>query len=281
MGQLLRFLYKYRAFFTFLLLEIICIWLIVANNNYQKTVYLNTASGVIGGITESQDEISDYFTLGRVNKELAAENARLRQLLLNQQVPIDSLADFSIESDSTDSVQYLLRMAEVIDNSVRQTNNFFMINKGSEDGIAPNMGVINPNGVVGKVRSVSRRYAHVISLLNTRNPISARLSRTNRFGTIQWDAADHRKAKLLFITRDVPVQVGDTVVTSSFNAVFPKDLMIGIVSKATPDPNQRDLDIEVELSVDFGKLEYVYVIENQLKPEKDSLAQTNPLELNE
>ena len=249
----------------------------MANNNYQKTVFINTASGLIGTINESSNELSDYLALSGVNRELAEENARLRAMLLNQGVLPDSLLQFDIDPDTTDSVQYILRTAEVIDNSTRLANNMFMIDKGSDHGIAPNMGIVNSLGVVGKVRSVSGRYARAISLLNTRNPISARHKNSNRYGTVQWDGSDPQIAKLLYITRDVPVAPGDSIVTSGFNAIFPKDLMIGVVSKVEPDPNQRDLDIEITLSVDFGALEHVYVIENQLRPEKDSLMLNDPL----
>lgn len=279
MGQLLAFLFKFRAFFTFLVLEVLCIWLIISNNNYQKTVFINSAAGVVGSITESSDDISDYFELNKVNKELAAENERLRALLLNHKVSPDTLAQLEIDADTTDSIQYFLRHAEVIDNSVAGSRNIFIIDKGSNDGITPNMGVINSLGVVGKIRSVSARFATAISVLNTSNAISARHKTSNRIGTVQWDGVDPQKAKLLYITRDVVLQVGDTVITSGFNAIFPKDMTIGFVSAIKPDPNQQYWDIDVDLAVDFGALEYVYVIENRFKVEKDSLVQSDPLNL--
>ena len=285
MRQLVAFLYKYRGFFLFILLEVICAWMIVANHDYQRTVYLNTSSGISGSLLETSDNISDYFHLRKVNLELAAENARLQELLLkyNQQNPDpDSVSLFAHRPDTTDSItQYHYHLAEVVDNSILMTNNFLTIDKGSRDGIKPGMGIVNQQGVVGKVRSVSNRYAQVISLLNVNNQVSSKLKRNNRLGTIKWDGIDPKKAKLLHITRDVDVQVGDTVVTSSFNAIYPKDLMIGVVSNSQLDRNQRDLEIEVTLSVDFGSLTYVYVVENQFKAEKDSLINNNPLDFNE
>jgi len=278
MGQLLAFLYKYRAFFTFLILEVFCIWLIVSNNNYQKTVFINSASGLIGSVNESANEVSDYFSLARVNRELAEENERLRAQLLNLPESLDSLVQLDIDPDTTDTVQYYLRAAEVIDNSTSLVNNMFMINKGRGDGIEEGMGVITSRGVAGKVRSVGKRYARVVSLLNTRNPISARHLPSQRMGTIQWDGTDPKRARLLYVTREVDVAPGDTIITSGFNAVYPKALMIGIVSAVAPDANQRDLEIQVDLSVDFNALEYVYVIENKYIIEKDSLVENDPLE---
>jgi rod shape-determining protein MreC len=282
MGRLLAFLFKFRAFFTFLVLEVFCIWLIVNNNNYQKTVFINTSSELIGSVTESSDEISDYFELNKVNKELAEENRKLRALLLNAQLTpdsIDSLVNLEIDADTTDSIQYVLQTAEVIDNSIAVNHNYFIINKGKRDGIEPNMGVINSRGIVGKIRSVSNRFSTAISVLNTRNPISAEHKASKRFGTVQWDGLDPRKAKFLYITRDVELQVGDTIVTSGFNAIFPKNLAIGLVSSVKPDANQRDWDIVIDLAVDFGALEHVYVIKNQFITEKDSLVKSDPLNL--
>lgn len=277
MDQLLKFLYKYRTFFTFLALEAFCIWLIVSNNNHQKTVFLNSATEAIGTINESINEVSHYFSLAQSNRELAAENERLRVQLLNSTRVPNRVVPFDTDPDATDTVQYRLRRAEVIDNSISLTNNLFMINRGSREGIRPGMGVITPTGIVGKVRSVSKRYARVVSLLNIRNMTSARHLPSQRMGTVQWDGADPDKAQLLYITREVKVQPGDTVITSGFNAIYPKGLMIGVVSAVAPDPNQRDLKIEVNLSVNFGTLEYVYVIENRHLVEKDSLIKNDPL----
>lgn len=276
MGQLLAFLVKYRAFFTFLFLELVCIWLIVSNNDYQRSAYINSSSNIIGSINETSDNIGDYFGLRRVNRELAEENAKLRaQLLMNSQTPLDSLSHFSIEADSADTMQYLLTSAEVESNSIRNANNFFMINKGSDHGIKPEMGVINTFGVVGKIRSVSKNYSSGISLLNTRNSFSAKHQSSGRNGTIQWDGRDPKVAQLLYITPDVIVQVGDTIVTSSYNAIFPKNMMIGTIKNSTIDANNAYLNIDITLSVDFGRLSYVYVIENIRKPEQDSLSQSN------
>jgi rod shape-determining protein MreC len=282
MRQLLEFLFKYRAFFIFVILQVLCAWMIVANNNYQRAVYLNTTSKFTGSIVERADNVSDFFKLKQVNEALAEENAKLKTQALNQKlIRTDSSEKFSIPSDALDSVQYFVRTAEVIDNSIRNTSNFITIDKGSKDGILPGMGVVNENGVVGKVRSTSKNRAQVISVLNKNNQISATLKRTNRLGSIQWDGLDPKVAKLLYIPVDVEIQVGDSIVTSSFNSIFPKYEMIGVVKSAKPDQHSRDYEIEVSLSVDFGSLNYVYVIENRMKIETDSLEVSNPLDLNE
>lgn len=284
MGQLFSFLYKYRAFFIFLILELFCFWLIVSNNDYQRNAYFKTTAGLVGSVSQTSDNVGDYFSLKQVNTELAQENARLRQLLLQKpNTVLDSMKVFTIEADSTDSVQYILRAAEIVDNSIRQSHNFFMINKGSRDGILPGMGVINQRGIVGKIRAVSKNFSVGISLLNAQNQVSAKHKNSERFATIQWDgdSRDPRHAQLLYVTREVNINVGDSILTSGFSTLYPKDLLIGTVASVEPDQNQRDLKIDVALSVDFGKLAYVYVIENVYRQEIDSLSANNPIEDNE
>ncbi|MFT6054181.1 MAG: rod shape-determining protein MreC [Roseivirga sp.] len=286
MGQLFAFLFKYRAFFIFLILELFCFWLIVGNNNYQRAAYFKASVGVVGSVNEKSDNMSDYFGLKEVNAELAKENARLRALSFNQPTTakvLDSLSTFRLPFDSTNTVEYVLRSAEIVDNSVRQSRNFFMINKGSKDGISPGMGVINQRGVVGKIRSVSKNFSTGISLLNVQNPISVKHNISGRFGSVLWngDGRDALHIDLLYITREVNVQIGDSIVTTGYSQIYPKDYLVGTVASVAPDPDQRNLKISVLLSVEFGKLAYVYVIENINRQEVDSLALSTELGNNE
>ncbi|WP_420384883.1 rod shape-determining protein MreC [Roseivirga sp.] len=277
MGQLLSFLYRFRAFFTFLLLELICVWLIVRHNDYQRSSFTKTTAGISGSINESTNNISEYFSLKKVNKQLAEENARLRSLLLSQEtLPTDSLVEpILVASDSLDSLTFELITAEVIRNDIRNTNNFFMLNKGSSDGLEEGMGVINSFGVVGKIRGVSKKFAEGISLLNTKNPISAKHKASGRMGTVLWEGVNPQEARLLYLTPDIRIEPGDTIVTSGFNPIFPKEVMIGTVVSSSPDKNNTYLNTVIKLSVDFGSLSYVYVIKNYDKPEQDSLIIAN------
>lgn len=277
MGQLLSFLYRFRAFFTFLLLEFFCIWLIVRHNDYQRSSFTKTSAGLVGNVNQTTGNISEYFSLKRVNKELAEENARLRSILLSQEtLPLDSLSDqILFTGDSTDSITFELTTAEVIRNSIRNTNNFFMVNKGSKDGLEAGMGVINSFGVVGKIKGVSKNFAEGISLLNTRNPISAKHKPSGRMGTVLWEGVNPQQARLLYLTPDVRLEPGDSIVTSGFNPIFPKEVMIGTVVSSEPDKNNTYLNVTIDLSVDFGSLSYVYIIRNFDQPEQDSLVNTN------
>ena len=269
MYRLLQLLHSYRAFLLLLFIELVCIWLLVRNNPYHSAAYFHTSNALIGTLYKARNNVSQYFDLPVINEKLASDNARLRELLSQSQVPIivESKQD-SLEKSHID-YNYKYLSAKVINNSTRLMHNFLTINKGSVNGIEPGMGVISANGIVGKVMSVSKNFATVSSLLNTDVFVSSFLKRNNTFCSINWDGRDKLKTKLLFVPKHIGLEEGDTVVTSGYNSVFPKNILIGFIDDYTK--NASFYDINVNLSNDFSNLAYVYVIKNPLKEERIEL----------
>jgi len=272
MQRLFEFLYKYRAFFIFLILEVLCGWMVVSNNTYQGASFFNSSNAMASSVMETTTSASDYLNLGSVNQELAKENAELKALL-SQLEKSKALKD-SIPLPKIDSAlvnQYELRSAKLINNSVRRFNNFMTLDKGSDDGIEPGMGVISANGVVGRVKSVSEHYATVISLLHTSMSVSSRITSSNTLCTVKWDGRDPLEADVLYVPRHINVSVGDTIVTSGFNAIYPDKTLIGTISEVEMPESDAFIKIRVRLATDFYTLSYVYVVKNKLKQEKDLL----------
>jgi len=263
MDRLLNFVYQFRAFFTFLLLVLFCSWLIVENNQYQSTRYFNSSSRIAANIISFSQGVREYFSLRRINADLAEENASLRSQLERYAVT---------DSMYTDTVRrFDFVSAKVINNSTQMFKNYITVNKGSEDGLSPGMAVISAKGAIGKVKSVSKHYSVLISLLNVDNQLSAMIKRTGHFGTAQWDGTDPRTINVNYIPRHVNPQAGDTIVTSGFNTVFPPDVLVGIISSASLKDEAQFWDVKVELAQDFAKLAFVEVVRSYQKAEKDSL----------
>src|SRR5436189_4552878 len=78
MRNLFLFLYRYHAFFLFLLLQVVCLYLIIANNGYQRAVFYNVSDEVVGSTMSWYNKVTGYLILGESNKQLARENAELR-----------------------------------------------------------------------------------------------------------------------------------------------------------------------------------------------------------
>lgn len=274
MQTLFLFLYKYRAFALFLALELLCTWLVIQNNRYQSAAFFNSANYVAASVIEWTNEVESYLFLRENNASLASENALLRQRLqeMEQRIAIPyNRASVAREV----AQQYSYEPARVINNSTNRFKNYLTLNKGREDGVLPGMGVIGNTGVVGKVKSVSDHYSVVTSLLHTNLYVSAVIDSSNAFGSAHWNGGNPQQASLEFIARHHKLEVGDTVVTSSFNAVFPYGVPVGTIAEVQLPDNATYYDIKLDLATDFSSLPYVYVIKNKLLNEKDSLEQVS------
>jgi rod shape-determining protein MreC len=266
MQRLLNFLYEYRAFFTFLLLEIFCAWLVVENNQYQGARFFNSSNRLAANIFGFSQQAKAYFSLRQVNEEISRENAQLLTQLERQ----TQKSGYTPEQLDT-LKRYKFISAKVINNSVAQFKNYITINRGEDAGIKPGMAAVSTFGAVGKVKSVSEHFAVLISILNIDEQISSVVKRTGHFGTTQWDGTDPRTANLLYIPRHVQLQPGDSVVTSGYNAVFPEGVLIGIIKDVRLKEEALFYDIRVELAQDFRKLSFVKIIRSEFKAELDSL----------
>lgn len=269
MLRILQFLYRIRAFILFVFLEVMAVWMIVSNNSPQGAAFFNSSNVLVGSALEKQANVVQFFSLAEANEALTTENAEILEQLRQLQVRPDSIA---FELDSAFAATYQFKGGRVIGSSLRFSQNYLTLNKGSKDGIKPGMGIFNPEGVVGRVKSVSENYAVAFSLLNTGLLISSKIKSSDVFGSVQWDGKNTSEARLLFVPRHVKAQEGDTVVTSGFNAVFPEGILIGVISNIAPDEKDPNyLDLTVKLSTDFSKVNYVYLVENTLFNELDSL----------
>lgn len=243
--------------------------MIVSNNSPQGAAFFNSSNALVGSVLKKQADIIQFFSLADANEALTAENAEILQKLQLLQVRPDSVT-FTLDSALVATYQF--KGARVIGSSLRYSQNYLTLNKGSKHGIKPGMGIFNPDGVVGRVKSVSENYAVAFSLLNTGLMVSSKIKSSDVFGSVQWDGKNSSEARLLFVPRHVRAQEGDTVITSGFNAVFPEGILIGVISKVAPDAKDPNyLDLTVKLNTDFSKVNYVYLVENTQFTELDSL----------
>lgn len=251
----------------FLFLEVVSIWLIVSYNRYQSAVFFNSSSFIAGEILAARSNVTEYFDLKDMSSQLANQNATLLSKIhaLQQQASVDSVW----HEDTVSQFKYT--PAKVINNSLSlQTDNYITLNKGAKDGIRPDMGVIGPDGIVGKVKNTSENFSTVTSLLSGMS-IASKIRDKNIDATVKWPGKHPRRAELKYVMRHHKPEPGDTVVTSEYNAIFPAGVLIGVITEVNLPQGSADYEITVELATDFSALSYVYVVENSLKPERDSL----------
>ena len=281
MRNLLNFLLKYNHWFLFILLEVISFVLLFRFNHYQHSVYFSSANAVAGKVYEVSGGITSYFHLKSVNEDLLDRIMELEQQNHNLE---DALGRHLSDSTELNSIRnlpntdYQVFKARVINNSLNLVDNYITLNRGSKDGIRPEMGVVDGNGVVGIVYDTSSHYSRVISVLNSKSSISCKIVGSEYFGYLKWEYGDSRYAYLKDLPRHAEFNLGDTVVTSGYSTVFPEGIMIGTVDDMADSNDGLSYLLKVKLATDFGKVSEVRVMartgqHEQKELEQKSLAQ--------
>jgi rod shape-determining protein MreC len=267
MRNLLIFISKYNAFFLFIIFEIISIIILVNYNAFQKATYIESSNNITGAAYDKVSQVKGYLSLGAVNDSLAAENARLRNKLRSS-FYVDTIQKKNVV-DSVYKLQYSYIVAKVINNSVNRRNNYITINKGSKDGIIKDMGVICGSGVVGIVVNTTEHLANIRSVLHKDTKISAMLADTRDIGNFLWgDNLDPHAGLLIDVANNVKPHIGELVVTSNLSSYYPAGIPIGRISNLQAKEGGLFLNMDVKLSVDYSRLEYVYVINNRMALEQ-------------
>ncbi len=265
MKALLFFIWKHSFFFMFLLLEGIAAFLIVSNNNYQRSAFINASNGFTASILSASNNFTHYIGLVETNEQLATENARLRALLsANNMQHNDSIY---LVNDSMLRQHYRYQEAEIISNSFQKRNNYIILNKGKKFDIKPSMGVITSNGIVGIVKDVSDNFCSVISVLHSKSAIDVKIKRNGYTGTLRWKGMDYLHGNVDNIPSHVKIEIGDTITTSGNSSIFPENIMVGTISNFQLDNGASFYDIELQFAVNYNKVKFVYIIDNTLKDE--------------
>jgi len=223
------------------------------------------------GVEAQISDVKNYLHLRSINENLAYENTTLRNSI-NRLLSDDSSTFFTV-SDTIYQQTYQYTSARITNNSVNKQYNFFTINKGTKSGLAPDMAVIADGGVAGVIVGCSENFSIVMSALNLDFRLSARIKSSGYFGSLTWDGKDYRTAALHDIPQHIAVNVGDTIETTGFSAIFPEGITIGFVSDYEK-PGSDFYTIKVLLKTDFRKLHYVDVAANMRKEEFVELEKT-------
>ena len=272
MNNLLNFFIKHIAWFIFAIYVILSLVLLFKDNPYQQSVYLTSANRLSAAVYKAFNGVTSYFYLHDINESLQQRNAALEMEVIELRKQLDDLELLRPDSLRQPSLQqYSFVMAHVISNSIAQPNNYITIDRGHIDGISPEMGVIDQNGVVGIVNVVGPHAARVISLLNPHMRLSCKLRGSGFYGSLVWDGKSPRYAVLEELPKHITFNKGDTIVTSGYSAVFPEGIIVGTVEGLARDMSDSFVSLRVKLTTNFSQLSNVRVITNSMKEQIDAL----------
>ncbi len=271
MQHIINFIIRNKNFLLFLLLLCIGLSLVIQSHSYHKSKFINSANIVSGGIYETSNNISSYFSLKKENDILIEENKRLKSIVYNTQDTL--LKDSVLGADF--SKKYKFSSARVSRNSYALTNNYLNINKGRKDSIKEDFGVITSKGIVGVIDRVSKHYSRVLSILNASSRVNAQLKTSHHFGILKWNGTHPNTVQLTDIPKQASFSVGDTIITGGKSTIFPKGITIGSIVSSKLDETENYYIIDVLLFNDMTNLNHVYIIENRHAEEISNLNNPN------
>ncbi|MDE5838418.1 MAG: rod shape-determining protein MreC [Paramuribaculum sp.] len=278
MRNLINFFFRYSSWILFIIYVVVSCVLLFRNNPYQQYVYLTSANAVSAEIYSTSASVSSYFDLKNINENLQVKNAELEMEILKLKQTINALKEQeymrNVPVDSSLS-RYSFVVAHVINHSVNKTHNYITLNKGELDGVKPEMGVVDQNGVVGIVNLTAPHSARVISLLNPNFRLSCKVKGHNHVGSLVWDGSDYTTAILEELPKHAEFQEGDTIITSGYSTVFPEGVPVGVVIKGMRDHDENFYTLKVKLFTDFPNLSTVRVIGDSMKEEIDNLEKSS------
>lgn len=243
-----------------------------------KTRNVSAVESILGGIItipqngfkyiENWFSSNDFFfsdidKLKEENTKLKLENEQLKNKMIDYEILASENKTLKEQARITESYSdYTVVIANVISDSASNWDEIYVINKGSKDGLKPNMTVITTDGLVGHVQSVAERTSKIVSIIDAGNSVSARSTRTRDSVICKGNIAlkDEGKIKITSIPIGVEFIEGDKFETSGMGGVYPKGIAIGEVESFENKANPLENEAILKTYVDFNKLETVAII---------------------
>lgn len=266
MQNLLEFLTKSFHWLLFIVLEIASGLLLFTYNSYQGSVWISSANAVAGKVYEWRSNISHFFGLQDRAQELALRNYRLEnELAKARQLLSEAQADTIVVDSALQAAfqQTELLPAHVVSSTLDRRDNLITIDRGTADGVTPDMGVVCGMGVVGVVYMASTHYAIVIPAINRHSRISCAIRGTGYFGYLLWDGRNPAVAFMEDIPRHAQFERGQWIETSGYSAIFPPGITVGQIKDIGNSADGMSYRLKIALSTDFGNLRDVGVITSE------------------
>ena len=244
----------------FIILEVAAIAMLHSSSVLQD-IWLNRSSHrVAGWLWGGGRRVAGYFQLGSRNRLLQEENARLGEELRKYRELENSEQYLSKALPADDSFDYIF--AHIVKMGTKSQRNYIIVDKGLLDGVGPDCGVVTSEGVVGVIDAADDHLAYGRTLMNPNMHVSVRIGRDGVAGPLSWDGRSSRGAVLSGIPLGYRAEVGDTLWTSGYSAIFPAEIPVGVVMGSSTRSGAAQ-DVKVELLQDFRALDHVTVVRNR------------------
>lgn len=260
------FLLKHNAYLLLLLYCGIALLLIRFEQDDMLSKIRSGGTELQASINEKISSYGYLLNLRGENERLLKINAEMLSRTLRSETALrNEKARRALLADSTfDTSGYII--ARVIDRKFSSRENMLLIDAGKDRGIRPDMTVLTPHGLVGRVVFVSRHYAGVMPVIHSDFKVSVMSDRSSALGILSWNGGAEHLARIEHIPISSPLKKGELMLTTDFSTFAPSGIPVGRIVRIKPD--KLFYDITVRLAVDFSTLTHVLVAPAKKDPEK-------------
>lgn len=278
MRKLIEFVRSTYVVVLFVVLEAAAIGYYAHSSSYTQARLLARSNQVAGGVHGFFAGIRRYLFLGRENRQLAEHVARLEEKLAQyQEAETEARLDAYLR-DIGES-KYRFAVAAVVGSTLNRMQNLLTLNRGREDGIEEEMGVLAPDGsLVGYVVACTDRYAVAMSVLNTSFRTSGKIAQSEYSGSIYWDGTNPGFVMLGELSKYADPQPGQEVVTAGLSEYFPADILIGWVESAQLNETKTSYTVRVRLAAEMSRLNEVILVADRDRYEIQDLQHSEQVE---
>lgn len=240
---------------------------------FPATVLIEVVAPLHVAVDFAEDSIRSTWTRYFALVSVSDENQALRAHIAELESERNAFQEFKIENQrlrgllELSSVSQLKGIAaDVIGDEPSGWGQGILVNRGGSHGVRVGMAVVHPRGVVGQVVAVSPNFSHVLLVTDHSSGVDVITQDSRARGVVEGIGAEH--CELRYVSKQAPVRMGDTVLTSGMDGVFPKGLLVGSVSKVAVETGTLLQNVEVKVAVDLEKLEEVLVVTGDADPGK-------------
>ncbi|MDR0926771.1 MAG: rod shape-determining protein MreC [Ignavibacteria bacterium] len=258
MYKLFKLFNDFKDYFVLVILIIISLLLISENTSSNIGGFRSIIIGSIGNIQNLFSWIPNSQALKNENRTLVDLNVVLSNEVAVMRKALQENTELRNMLQLKSNSQYDLIACDVTSKNSIQMRNYATLNKGESDGIKIGMAVCSDAGLVGSIIGVNK-YMSMVELLNNRNvKVSAKLSKSQIEGVINWEGDDY--LYLNNVSKSYTIDTGEIVTTSNFSYKYPHNLTIGKVVKVSEDPGSHFNKIYVEPATKFFQYTQLFVV---------------------
>lgn len=278
MHRLIEFIKRIYVLVLFLLIEGVALWSYASSSPYTEAKILSRTTAVGGAISGTITDVEHFFSLTENNRRLTERVAELSELVAQY-----DNRDMAFESDAAnismiDSLatrhegHFRYREARVVSMTTNRMRNFIILDRGTEEGIAPDMGVVTPNNeLVGYVVSCSSHYCVVQPMLNVEFSTGGRLVDNDHVCMIIWPGDSKYRVEAQDIS--VYAEPREGMVIEVRSERLPEGVKIGTIEECELNSTKSAYSAVIAIAADMSRLDNVLIVENMHYGELEELKQ--------